>query len=176
MMMDPEDRYYVVQTKPQKELLAAQEIQNQGFETFLPLIKHLPRMRRGKFLEARLSPLFPKYLFVQFNPTYDQWRSLNGTRGVIRVMCMDEHRPSPVPILTMSSLLQTGGLIEEEKAGLPFNPGDTVEFVEGSLKGVQGIVRLCTADRVGLLLNLLGRQVLTQSSPRFLKFVPSAMP
>lgn len=165
------DRFYVVQTKPQKERLAVQEIENQGFAVFYPVIRHLPKVIKGKLYEARTSPLFPKYLFVQFNPDYDQWRSLNGTRGVVRVMCMDEERPSPVPLLSMSALLRTGGVIEEQSAGLPFSPSDVVEFVEGAMKGCQGIVQLCTHDRVSLLMNLLGGNVITHCVPGLLKYV-----
>lgn len=165
------ERYYVVQTRPQKEQTAAFELQNQGFSTFFPVIKRAPRVKRGQLVVPPLQPLFPKYLFVQLDLDLDPWRSINGTRGVVRVMCMDEYRPSPVPVLAMTRLLEAGELIEEDMAALPFNLGDTVEFVEGPMKGRQGLVGSCAADRVTLLLDLLGRQTTVYCEPKSLKYI-----
>lgn len=166
--------YFVVQTQPQRERLAAQELQQQGFRTFYPVIQHLARLRRGKLQAPRQAALFPKYLFVQLDLERDRWRSINGTRGVIRLMCMDDEHPSQVPAPVMSRLLAAGEIIEELRAGLPFNPGDQVEFMDGSFKGVQGIVQLCSAQRVSLLLTLLGGQVVTYCEPKALRYVPVA--
>lgn len=166
--MDP---YFVVQTQPQRERLAAQELHNQGFVTFFPVIQHLPVLRKGKLQASRQSALFPKYLFVQLDLAHDQWRSINGTRGVIRLMCMDDEHPSRVPDPVMSRLLAAGEVIEELRAGLPFNPGDQVEFTDGSFKGVQGLVQQCSSSRVTLLLSLLGGQVTTHCEPRALRYI-----
>jgi transcriptional antiterminator RfaH len=164
------DRYYVVQTKPQRELLAVSEIQNQGFPTFLPMIQRdaLASLTKSRI---RLAPLFPKYVFVQFDKNLDQWRSLNGTRGVIRVMCMSNEEPSPVPTFVMERLLMAGELIMEEKSLLPFNLGDTTEFVEGPMQGRKGLVQACSADRVTVLLSLLGGQVAVHCVPKALRYV-----
>jgi transcriptional antiterminator RfaH len=165
------ERYYVVQTRPQKESTAAYELKNQGFRTFFPVIRSPRPAKQGKILLPRLSPLFPKYLFVQLDLDLDPWRSINGTRGVVRVMCMDEYRPSPVPVLAMTRLLDAGEVIEEATASLPFNLGDTVEFTDGSMKGRQGLVSACAENRVTLLLDLLGRQTLVQCEPKSLKYI-----
>ena len=167
-----DDRFYVVQTQPQRERLAVKELSNQGFRTFLPCLKHPPRVWKGKFLEPRLEPLFPKYLFVQLSLTEEPWRSINGTRGVIRVMCMDSERPSPVPQEAMLRLLAAGEMIDVQSAGLPFNPGDTVEFQSGSFRGRHALVSLCAKDRVTLLLDLLGGQVTVHCEPAILRYVP----
>lgn len=165
------DRYYVVQTRPQKELTAAYELKNQGFRTFFPMIKHPVIPRKGSILTSRLAPLFPKYLFVQLDLQLDPWRSINGTRGVVRVMCMDEYRPSPVPIAAMTRLLEAGEMIDATTAALPFNLGDTAEFVEGPMKGRQGLVSASSEQRVTLLLDLLGRPTPVSCSPVDLRYV-----
>jgi len=174
MIEPPEDRYYVVQAQPQREQLAVKELRQQGFRTFLPVLRHPEKVRHGKILAPRLEPLFPKYLFVQLDLSTERWRSINGTRGVTRVMCMDEHRPSPVPREAMLRLLAAGEMIDVMAAGLPFNPGDTVEFEAGSFKGKQALVTLCAADRVTLLLDLLGGRVTVHCDPSILRFVPRA--
>ncbi len=163
------ERYYVVQTRPQKEATAAFELRNQGFTTFFPVIK--THSKKQQVIVPRLVPLFPKYVFVQLDLDLDPWRSINGTRGVVRVMCMDEYRPSPVPVLAMTRLLAAGEVIEESTAALPFNLGDTVEFTEGSMKGRQGLVHACAENRVTLLLDLLGRQTVVYCEPKSLKYI-----
>lgn len=168
------DRFYVVQTQPQRERLAVNELRNQDFKIFYPVIRHLPRISRGRLVDSRLSPLFPKYVFVSLDLELDQWRSINGTRGVTRLICMDEDRPSPIANAVMARLLAAGELIEEREAGLPFNINDLVEFTDGPMKGIQGIVSLCAADRVSLLMDMLGGKVRVHTVPNLLKYVSKA--
>ena len=165
------DQFYVVQTHPQKERLAVQELDNQGFPTFFPVIQHLPKIRRGKLEAPRQVALFPKYLFIQLDLELDRWRAVNGTRGVARLMCMDDEHPSVVPALIMQRLLDAGEVIEEQRAGLPFDVNDLVEFTDGSFKGNQGLVQMCSAARVTLLLSMLGGQVTVHTEPKMLRYV-----
>lgn len=169
------DRFYVVQTQPQRERLAVNELRNQNFQTFFPVIRHLPRISRGRLGDSRISPLFPKYVFVSLDLELDQWRSINGTRGVTRLICMDEDRPSAVSPFVMERLLAAGEIIEEREAGLPFNINDLVEFIEGPMKGIQGIVSLCVADRVSLLMDMLGGLVPVHTTPNLLRYVSKAV-
>lgn len=167
------DRYYVVQAQPQKERLAVQELQNQRFLTFFPVIQRAPKVVRGKLDDGRQSPMFPKYLFVQFDlETCDNWRSINGTRGVTRLMCMDEW-PSAVPVFVMNRLIAAGEVVLEETATLPFNLGDNVEFTAGAFAGKRGLVQACDAERVEVLLSLLGTQVPVRVTPGSLTYVPT---
>lgn len=168
------DRYYVVQTQPQRERLAVAELKNQDFHTFFPILAKAPRVRRGKFEIPPSSPLFPKYLFVKLDLDHDPWRSINGTRGVVRLMSMDEERPSPVPSAAMDRLLIAGEIIQEATAALPFNVHDPVEFVDGPMKGLKALVRLCERDRVSVLLNMLGGSTVVRCAPKDLKYVAMA--
>lgn len=166
-------RHYVVQTQAQKERLAVQELRNQGFKTFFPIIQQPPKVRRGVYEGGRFAPLFPKYLFVSLDlETEGSWRSINGTRGVVRLMCMDE-RPSPVPVLAMARLLAAGETLMHDTAALPFNINDPVEFIGGAFAGQRGIVQLCTAERVTLLLDLLGRQSTVRVAAGSLRYAGS---
>lgn len=169
------NRFYVVQTQPQRERLAVNELRNQNFQTFFPVIKHLPRISRGRLDASRTSPLFPKYLFVSLDLELDRWRSINGTRGVTRIICMDEDRPSPVAQSIMDRLLASGEVIEERAAGLPFDVNDLVEFTDGPMKGIQGIVSLCATDRVSLLMDMLGGKVSVHAKPSVLKYVAKSV-
>lgn len=170
------DRYYVVQTQPLRERLAAQELRHQNFETFFPQLKHAPRVRQARLVVPPPSPLFPKYLFVKLDLSRDHWRSINGTRGVVRLMGMNGgESPSAIPHHVMNRLLEAGELLEAETADLPFKAKDPVEFVKGPMTGVRGIVTMCETARVVLLLSMLGGQREVRCHPRDLKYVSSAV-
>lgn len=82
--LDPESRekWYVVETKPRQETVAAINLRNQGFFVFTPKIRRPVRHARQTF--ERIVPLFPGYLFIR-NPL-DRWRSVNGTVGAKRIV------------------------------------------------------------------------------------------
>jgi hypothetical protein len=54
---------------------------------------------------------------------------------------------------------------------LPFNIHDHVEFTEGPMRGLRGVVSLCEKDRVTLLLELLGGRRLVRTQPKFLQYI-----
>ena len=166
-------RHYVVQTQFQRELLAVQELGNQGFETFFPQLQRPRRVIRGVMTLPPPAPLFPRYVFVGLDTATDAWRSVNGTRGVVRLMTMNE-LPVPVPQAVMRRLIDAGSMIEEETAGLPFDPGDTVEFTSGSMLGLRALVKLCTADRVTVLLDMMGRKTTVHAPPSLLRYTSPA--
>lgn len=164
------EHFYVVQCQPQREWLAKIELNNQGFRTFCPVIQHQPRIKRGKLETPKPSAMFPKYLFVSLDLDQDHWRSINGTRGVVRLICMNSEKPSPVPDHVMEQLIVGGEIIQEEKALLPFDLSDTVEFVEGPMLGRKALVTACTNDRVSVLMAWLGSKITTHCEPKMLKF------
>lgn len=139
--------WYVLQTKTKQERLAINNLDEQGFETYLPLYK---RRRRDKWL---ISPLFPGYLFIKLDLRDMNWKSVNGTCGVKRIMCMDPEMPSPVPREIMEVLMQTEFVEDLEKV---FIPGDKLKISEGMFRGHIGTCETSSHKRVTLLLNILG--------------------
>ena len=62
-----EGAWYAVHTKPKQENRALENLQNQGFECFLPLLE-VEKIRRGK-VQKVVEPMFSRYLFIQLNET-----------------------------------------------------------------------------------------------------------
>lgn len=89
-------RWGVVTCHPNAERWAKENLENQGFETYLPMM-----MQAGKETRTNPKPLpvirpfLPGYLFVSINPTIDRWRCLFSTRGV-RALIMAGERPALV--------------------------------------------------------------------------------
>jgi len=149
-------RWYVVQSRPHKELYAATNLQNQDFRTFIPQIsKTVHHSRRTKTV---LAPLFPRYLFVVLDFARNRWRSVRGTFGV-SCLVMDGDRPRPVPRGLVEQLIATtsgtGGVDFRDRLVL----GQSVRFLTGPFADKIGrLVSLDDADRVAVLLEILGAE------------------
>lgn len=160
--------WIVVHTQSSKEFLAKAHLVEQGFEVYLPVFKKTRKHARK--IEEVITPLFPRYLFLKFNPATDQWRCVNGTRGVSYVLLHD-NRPSMIP----SQIIE--GLMAEEKDGLVsfeslrlFMKGERVRIIEGAFQDYTGVVdSFDDKQRVQVLLNLLGRELSVTLRETFLE-------
>ena len=161
----PSPRWYVAQTKPHQSPVACEHLRRQGFEVFSP--EYVILDREGD----KRSPLFPGYVFVQFDvQAPDQaWRKIHSTQGVLRLLGLTGEQPSPVRANIMDELLASGGLVEDVRFRAIFNIGESVEFSEGPLKGQVGRVTQVSRNRVALLFSLLGTETVVYSSPGLLR-------
>ena len=88
------ERWYVVHALPFAEARAEGQLRNQGFQTFQP--KRLKTVRHARRLSTVEAPFFPRYLFIVLDLAYHQWRRVNNTFGVSRLVMRGE-RPHPAP-------------------------------------------------------------------------------
>jgi transcriptional antiterminator RfaH len=159
-------RWSVVQTKPREEEIAVTHLRRQSFEVFLPLLKE----RKGQ--EARIVPMFPGYVFVAISR---YWQPIASTRGVKRLITSAADRPALLPPGWVESL-QDKGTLDLFADALSFHKGDTVEFIAGPFEGHVGKCNWVSERRVGLLLELLGRQVVVDCEPKVLKRLEAKNP
>ncbi len=153
------DRWYVVHTQPRREGRAAEHLSRQEFCVYVP--RYAKRRRHARRIDTVAAPLFPGYLFVRIDLRHARWRSVNGTIGVIRLVCHGD-QPAPVPAGIIESLRA-----HEDEKGLHspaslmvLDPGARLRIVGGAFDDRVGVYERMTADeRVVLLLNLLGREV-----------------
>ncbi len=150
-------RWYVVHIQPHAESRAIFHLDRQGYRVFCPRIQKT--VRHSRKVNRVLAPLFPGYLFVSLDITRERWRSVNGTRGVIRlVTCGDA--PEPVPSGIVEALrrrLTDDGVIAW---GAAFRVGQSVQIADGPFVDLVGILEHLDAHgRVRVLLDLLGRSV-----------------
>jgi len=143
-----------VQTQPNREALAALNLDRQGFEVFFP--RRLRTVRHARRLQHRLVGYFPGYLFVRLNAATDPWRSVNGTFGVRNlVMCGD--RPARAPDALIDFLRDHAGADGFIKSLQDFAPGDRVKVLSGPFADVIGTLeRVEGAGRVRILMELIG--------------------
>ena len=151
----PAMRWYVAQTLPRKELWAIANLQRLGFKTFFPRFRQLVPGRTRP--QARLSPLFPGYVFVAFDAAQHHWTSIRGTLGVRQLIGPAQERPQPVPTRTMNYLLArcTGEVMMSLLDDL--KPGDVVQINSGPLfRRIAQVQSLPKEGRVRLLFEMLG--------------------
>jgi transcription elongation factor/antiterminator RfaH len=150
-------RWYAVQTQPHTESQATYHLESQGYRVFCPRYRKI--VRHARKTKSILAPLFPNYLFVRLDISRDHWRSVNGTRGVVRLLMRGE-TPQPVPNRIVDGLqaqMRADGTIDWMPA---LKIGGDVRIVDGPFAEFLGKLEYFdAAGRVRVLLDLLGRTV-----------------
>jgi len=141
--------WYLLKTKPRQEIIAKQNLKNQGYGSFCPIVK----------INNRLVVLFPGYLFVQLNEKTQNWSPINSTKGVSHFVKFGLNfakvPTSVIKFIKTNQHTTTEKLINLSK----FKPGDKVQISDGTFKNYMAIFKCYKSDeRVILLMNLLGRE------------------
>ncbi len=152
-------RWYVAQTHINCEAKAAQNLQRQGFDIYLP--RYLKRRRHARKVDFTAKPLFPRYMFVAIDVATQRWRSIQSTIGVSRLVCNGDV-PAAVPEGVVGALKGR----EDDKGFIrmdfrpAFAPGDKVRVLTGAFMDNAGLFNgMADHDRVSILLDMLGRKV-----------------
>lgn len=150
-------RWFVASIRPHQEAKAAAHLHRQSFGVWLPRLKRTRRHARR--FDTVLTPVFPGYLFVSFDPAAEPWRRINGTFGVRHLVC-GAAGPTPLPEAFVSSLRdRSEGDILCEPAGA-LEAGAEIRVISGPFVDCIGtLVRSDGASRVRVLLSLLGGDI-----------------
>lgn len=159
-----ERRWYVLRSKPNKEMVLWRELTARGFESFYPQLHVRPVNPRSRMIR----PYFLGYLFVQTDmqqvgASIFQWMpfssgfvSFGGTPATVpdnMVLAIRRH---------VDQINLAGG---EQLAGL--KPGDPVTIQGGPFDGYEAILdaRLAGSERVRVLLKLLRERQINLELP-----------
>jgi transcription elongation factor/antiterminator RfaH len=160
------ERWYAAYTQPHRETRALLHLKNQGFCAFLPLLA--TTIRHARRHETVLAPLFQNYLFVALDLSRDRWRAINSTYGVSSLIMQNE-RPSTVQSGVIETLIASSSSDGEVLFCQKLAPGDRVRLISGPFAGQLGILqRLNGAERVKVLLEIMGGHIPTELHPRSL--------
>lgn len=148
--------WFLAQLKPNCANIAERNLKLQGFRTFLPTEDGTKRVR-GKFVTAP-RPLFPGYIFVQIDTAAGNWRTINSTHGITRLVSFGKE-PAPVPLDIVSQLMlrgdATGKLLPPER----LKPGDQVCLTSGPFADFVGRIEAIAPERrVWVLMEIMGGQ------------------
>lgn len=136
--------WHVVTTKPQQEARAAVELANQEFRVFLPVLS--------------AKPMFPGYIFVQFDREIASWGTIKNTRG-----CIDLLRNGFLPSNVHDDIIEALMAYRPPQAAaageIEFSRGQPVKVTDGILEGLEGLFQSDVKGRTLCLLEICGKRV-----------------
>jgi transcription termination/antitermination protein NusG len=155
MTIEPATAWYAIWTRSRHEQVVREQLEQKGYDTFLPTIT---RWSRWKDRKKKVDwPLFPGYCFARFDPR-ERLPILKCT-GVVSIVSFDGDIVS-IPDVEIDSIRK---LVESD---LQFDPcplireGMLAEVVHGPLKGVVGrLTRKGAHARLILAVDLIGQAV-----------------
>ena len=153
--------WFILQLKANSHNYAAKNLNRQGFEIFLPL--HETTSRKASRFVKTTQPLFPGYMFISFDRTKSEWRKINNTYGVLRLVTFNSILKS-IPAAFINNLVKrydlSGKLLPIKK----LEKGDQVEVLNGPFVNfIATIEKYETDQRIWVLIDLMGRKAKIQS-------------
>src|SRR6266404_3021032 len=149
------DRWYALQVRSRWESSTAALLSGKGYQTFLPTYKAEKRWRGG--LRDVAAPLFPGYVFCQFDP--HKRLPVLVTAGVLAVVGTGR---IPVPVedseIDAIQRVVSSGISAEPWPYLEV--GQQVRIEDGALSGLEGILTSFRGSRrIVVSVSLLCRSV-----------------
>lgn len=149
------ESWYLLYCKRGQLLRAQEHLERQEVNCLSPIIT-LEKIVRGKRI-AVSEPLFPNYLFVQFDPELIHTTTISATRGISHFVRFGS-LPATIPHKVIEELQAHAN--ETYVDPRTPQPGDTVLIVDGVFEGLQAIYTEPDGDaRSMLLLNLINKQI-----------------
>lgn len=162
--------WYLAYTKPRQEQVALANLQQQGFEAYLPLYKTFKKSPVGASDAVIVfEPMFARYVFFRPRSARQSIAPVRATRGVSSLVSFG-FEPATIghELLRAIRACEQARNQADPAALSPFQPGSRVELRSGPLKGLVGVVQMVSAKRVALLLELLGRPQRVEVAPQAL--------
>jgi transcriptional antiterminator RfaH len=153
----PESMWYLAYTRPRLEAVALQNLEQQGFNAYLPLYKRLKKTDSA--LNVVFEPMFPRYVFFRPSRANQSIGPVRSTRGVGHIVSFGH-----VPAVIMPDTLRVIQQSELERSAVDvtalcnFRPGAAVRFADPAFAGLQGLVKSVSSQRVSVLLEMMGRE------------------
>ena len=148
--------WYLAYTKPRQENIACLNLQQQGFQAYLPLYKNLKNTLASR--QIGFEPMFPRYVFFRPACPTQSISSARSTRGVSTIVSFG-CEPAVVRADTLLAIKE----FEQQRnaASLtelsPLRPGKQVRFKNCALNGLEGLVQSVSSKRVAVLIELMGQ-------------------
>ena len=153
-MSQAKNCWYVAQLKPNGFHKAQLNLARQGFECFMPMRK--VTIRHARKLDTVLRPIFPGYIFIKFGLNNNDWRKINSTLGVNRLISFHEGRPAKIPEALMEGFMARCDDQQMLKPISDWKLGQKARLVSGPFADFIGQVEeLVSDERVKLLFNFM---------------------
>tara|TARA_Y100000588_G_scaffold366271_1_gene431809 strand:+ start:2200 stop:2742 length:543 start_codon:yes stop_codon:yes gene_type:complete len=146
-------KWILVYTKVKQEQRAKRNLENQGFEIFLPMIAFA---KQNQTKSITLKPMFPRYLFVHINTALDKWTRIQSTRGVSHLVVFGK-RLAEIPnqmITYFKSKADEKDIFNQKTIMRQFHKGEKLVVKTGTFKGIEAtFLAKKSQERVRVLLS-----------------------
>ena len=151
--------WYVVHTHRLAEDKARDNLERQGFEVYLPVVREI-RKRAHEFRDT-VAPLFPSYLFTRFCIENTPWKCVDSTYGVRKLV-----RFGAIPLKIPRSVVEEIMAREDDSGlvqlvnGKEITKGQPIKIVGSKLCDLEGVFeRPSGEERAIVLLSMLNRTI-----------------
>lgn len=147
-------KWYVAQIKPNSYNSATQNLERQGFETFLPKMETTKR-QKNKFI-VKNEYIFPGYIFLRFEPHNLSWTKINSTYGVSKILTFNK-KPSEISPDLIHELKKKYQINTNLTQKVNLKKGDSIKFYVGPFADL--IAKVESVDknnRIWVLLEAMG--------------------
>ncbi len=131
--------WYCIYVKSRHEFKVSERLSKLGIEVFLPAVERLRKWKDRKKLVK--FPLFPGYLFVNIEKSYELILRVLKTPGVVCFIKNALGEPEPVP---EEQIIPLKKAVENKVEIDPYpylKEGQRVRIKSGALQGVTGILK-----------------------------------
>ncbi len=143
--------WYAIHSKPRQEERALENLERQGFEAWLPMLT-VEKVRRGKLAKV-VEPMFSRYLFIRLDTEQTNWSPIRSTLGVSKLVSFGNR-----PAIIEDGLIEALRQMPEREPERLFQPGQAVKFIDGPLRGLEGIYEQADGEmRAMVLVDLLSK-------------------
>ena len=147
-------KWFIAQIKPNSYHSAIQNLERQGFETFLPKMEITERQKH-KFVVKNVY-VFPGYIFVCFNPYIITWTKINSTYGVSKILAFNK-KPSEISSDLILKLKIRYKIFTNPTQTEKLRKGDSIKFYSGPFTDlIAKIESVDEKNRIWALLESMG--------------------
>ena len=147
-------KWYIAQIKRNSYYCAIQNLERQGFKTFLPKME-ITQRQKNKFIVKNVY-VFPGYIFVCFDPFMNRWTKVNSTYGVSKILAFNK-KPSEISSDLIKELKNRYEINNKPKQKENLKKGDSIKFHNGPFADLIAKIENVDANkRIWVLLEAMG--------------------
>ena len=147
-------RWCIAQIKPNSYNSAIQNLERQGFETFLPKME-ITQRQENKFIVKNVY-VFPGYMFVCFDPLIITWTKINSTYGVSKILIFS-NKPAEISSDLILELKNRYEINSKPTQKEKLQKGDSIKFYTGPFADlIAKVESVDEKNRIWILLEAMG--------------------